>query len=70
MEEFKLDLGKGELRALENKAKRYRMSEGQEARFYWQESDGQLAACVREDEVERVLIGSPPRTQTFCSRHY
>lgn len=56
VEEFKLALGKGELRALENKAKRYRMSEGQEARLYWQESDGQLAACVLEDEVERVLM--------------
>ena len=56
VEEFKLDLGKGGLRALENKAKRYRMSEGQEARLYWQESDGQLAACVLEEEVERVLM--------------
>jgi transposase InsO family protein len=50
-----LDLGRGEWRSLENRARRYVMLEGQEARLAWKERDGQLAFCVLEEEVERVL---------------
>ena len=50
-----LDLGRSEWRALENRAKRYLMVEGRNARLIWKEKDGHLAACVLEDEVEKVL---------------
>lgn len=50
-----LDLGRREWRSLVNRAKRYVMLEGKEPRLAWQERDGQLAYCVLEDEVERVL---------------
>ena len=50
-----LDLGRSEWRALENRARRFVMVDGGEARLVWKERDGQLALCVLEEEVERVL---------------
>ena len=50
-----LDLGRSEWRSLEQRARRYTMVEGRETRLFWREVDGQLALCVLEEEVERVL---------------
>ena len=50
-----LDLGRGEWRSLEQRARRYTKVEGRETRLFWREVDGQLALCVLEEEVERVL---------------
>ena len=50
-----VDLGRNEWRTLVNKAGRFRMAEGREPKLFWKETDGQLAVCVLEDEVERVL---------------
>ena len=50
-----LDLGQNEWKALDRRAGRYWMVEGREPRLYWKERDGQLALCVLEGEVEKVL---------------
>ena len=50
-----LDLGRSERRSLDQRARRYTMVEGRETRLFWREVDGQLALCVLEEEVERVL---------------
>ena len=50
-----LDLGRSEWRSLEQRARRYTMVERRETRLFWREVDGQLALCVLEEEVERVL---------------
>ena len=52
-----LDLGRNEWKVLERRAGRFWMAEGREARMYWKERDGELALCVLEDEVEKVLRG-------------
>ena len=49
------DLGRSEWRALLNRAKRYMLVEGREVKLLWKEKDGQLALCVLEEDVERVL---------------
>ena len=36
-------------------ANRFVMVEASEARLFWREVDGRLAACIREEEVDRIL---------------
>ena len=55
-----LDLGCNEWRTLEQRtleqrARRFVMVDGREARLFWREGDGQLAMCVLEGEVGKVL---------------
>ena len=50
-----MDMGGNEWRTLMNKARRYVMVEGREGKLIWQETDGQLAMCVLEEEVGKVL---------------
>lgn len=50
-----VDLGRNEWRMLVNRAGRFWKVEGREAKLFWKEVDGQLAVCVLEAEVEKVL---------------
>ena len=50
-----MDLGRSGWQALERRARRFWLVEGREPRLYWKEGDGQLALCVLEEEVEKVL---------------
>ena len=50
-----LDLGWIEWKYLEQRARRYTMVEGRGTRLFWREVDGQLAFCMLEEELERVL---------------
>ena len=51
----KMDLGRNEWRALMNRAKRYVMVEGGETKLFWKEKDRQLALCILEGDVGKVL---------------
>ena len=50
-----MDMGRNEWRSLMNKARRYVMVEGRDGKLIWREKDGQLALCVLEEEVGKVL---------------
>ena len=50
-----MDVGRNEWRVLMNRAKRYVMVEGGETKLFWKEKDGQLALCILEGDVGRVL---------------
>lgn len=62
-----LDLGRNNWTALKHKARRYIVPEGREERLVWKERDGQLAHCVLEDEVERVLAGQRDGDRHFAA---
>ena len=50
-----MDMGGNEWQALVYRARRYVMVEGMEGRLIWREKDGQLAVCVLEEDVGKVL---------------
>ena len=50
-----LDLGRNEWRTLEQRARTFVMVDRREARLFRREGDGQLAICVLEGEVGKVL---------------
>ena len=49
------DLGRSKRRALEREIRRYVMVDGAEPRLFFRERNGELASCIKEEDVVRTL---------------
>jgi len=51
----KLDMGRSQRRALEREMRRYVLVDGNQPKLFFREKNGELASCIFEEDVERVL---------------
>ena len=51
----RLDMGRSQRRALEREMRRYVLVDGNQPKLFFREKNGELASCVLEGDIERVL---------------
>ena len=64
-----MDLGRNERKMLGRLMRKYVMVDGKETKLFFRERDGQLASCVLEGEVEKILYTLHEATDTLRRRY-